>query len=83
MPPAASHQDAPMADPWRRVRKPGDPCILLIPGHMRRDKPARLRGRVEETADSPVGVRVLVRLESGLRCWAGIDAVVPRDDNSP
>ena len=75
---AASQQDDPMADSRRQVWKPGDPCTLLVPGSTKRDKPARLRGRVEETRDSPAGVRVLVRLDSGLHCWTGIDAVRPR-----
>ena len=68
----------PGADPWRQVWKPGDPCLLLVPGSTTRDKPAQLRGRVEQTTESPAGVRVLVRLDSGLRCWAGTDAVRPR-----
>ena len=68
----------PTADPWRQAWKSGDPCLLLLPGSSKRDKPARLRGWVEETTESPAGVRVLVRLESGLRCWAGVEAVRPR-----
>ena len=67
--------DDPAPDPWRQVWKPGDPRTLLVPGSTKRDKPAQLRGRVEETRDGLAGTRVLVRLESGLRCWAGIEAV--------
>ncbi len=78
MPLAAIEQDDPIVELWRQVWKPGDPCILLVPGSTKRDKPAQLRGWVEQITDGLAGARVLVRLKSGLRCWAGIEAVRPR-----